>query len=238
MVFGALLYARAWPRTEGIEEFDRWQATKHLPDLVSLGGVDACSYYASVTDGVPSGWQGSGNRIAAYWAPDLPSLLRWVADPGLALAIADGSRFFGVFNELDGATYTGNVYELGPRWPGDPGPTLGGCLVTQRFEVDERDLGAFDDWVVRQHLPILRSTKGVRWAASAKGVGGQTVEYYNSPGNRVVFAELSEPAVSPVAVAALERALVDSLRWDRTLGYVRREVANHIVHYGKPGGSR
>ncbi len=233
---GAVLIARAWPQATALAEFDRWQQTKHLVDLVGLPGVRRVSYYATRTCGVPQAWQGSGNRMAAYWAEDLDGLKRWMSHPGLAEAIEDGSRFFDSFNELDDSTYTGNVYQLGPRWPGDPEPTLEGCLLLQRFEVDDDRKEEFDSWIVRKHLPELRSIRGWRWVQWGKAVRGLPVEYYNSPGNRLVLAELDRAEAPDLTIRPVDRVLADSLRWDRCLNYVRREVDERVASFHKPLG--
>ena len=233
---GAVLIARAWPQQPALAQFDHWQQTKHLVDLVGLPGVRRVSYYATRTSGVPQAWQGSGNRMAAYWSEDLDGLKRWMSDPGLAAAIEDGSQFFDSFNELDDSTYTGNVYRLGPRWPGDPEPSLEGCLLVQRFEVGDRRQEEFDNWIIRKHLPALRSIPGIRWAQWGKAVRGLPVQYYNSPGNRVVLAEMDQPEAPDLNTRPVDRVVADSLRWDRCLNYVRREVDECVASFGKPMG--
>ena len=233
---GAVLVARAWPQQRALWEFDQWQQTKHLVDLVALPGIKRVSYYATRTCGIPQAWQGSGNRMAAYWAEDLPGIKRWMQDPGLSEAIEDGSQFFDSFNELDDSTYTGNVYQLGPRWPGDPEPSLEGCLLMQRFEVPDDQKKEFDDWVIRRHLPALRSIPGCRWAQWGKAVRGLPVQYYNSPGNRVVLVELDQPRAPDLTARFIDRIVADSLKWDRRLNYVRREVDESVASFDKPLG--
>ena len=233
---GAVLIARAWPQQPALAGFDHWQQTKHLVDLVGLPGVRRVSYYATRTSGIPQAWQGSGNRMAAYWAEDLDGLKRWMSDPGLAEAIEDGSQFFDSFNELDDSTYTGNVYQLGPRWPGDPEPSLEGCLLVQRFEVGDPQQEEFDSWIIRKHLPALRSIPGCRWAQWGKAVRGLPVQYYNSPGNRVVMAEFEQPEAPDLTIRPVDRVVADSLRWDRCLNYVRREVDERVASFDKPLG--
>ena len=234
---GAVLIARAWPQQHALAEFDHWQRTRHLVDLVGLPGVRRVSYYATRTSGIPQAWQGSGNRMAAYWAEDLDGLKRWMSDPGLAAAIEDGSQFFDSFNELDDSTYTGNVYQLGPRWPGDPEPSLEGCLLMQRFEVGDDQQEEFDHWIIRRHLPSLRSIPGLQWAQWGKAVRGLPVQYYNSPGNRVVLAEMDQPEAPDLDTRHLDRAVADSLRWDRCLNYVRREVDERVASFDKAMGA-
>ena len=221
---GTVLVTRAWPRQDVVDGFDQWQTATHLPDLAALSGVEAVSYYATQTSGLPQAWQGSGNRMAAYWATNLQELERWLADPGLAEAIQDGSRFFSGFNELDGSTYTGNVYTLGPRWPGDPEPSLAADMVIERFEVPAALEAEFDQWVIHTHLPSLRSVPGVRWAQWGKAVRGLSVSYYNSPGNRILLAEFDQDQEAFVRDPAIDRLVADSQKWDRQLGYVRREL--------------
>ena len=233
---GAVLIARAWPQQHAIAAFDRWQLSKHLVELVALPGVRRVSYYATRTSGIPQAWQGSGNRMAAYWAEDLGALQNWMSDPGLALAIEDGSRFFDSFNELDGSTYTGNVYELGPRWPGDREPSLEGCLLVQRFEVGNHQAEDFDDWIVREHLPALRNVEGWRWVQWGKAVRGLAVEYYNSPGNRIVLAELEQPKAPSMSARSIDRVVAASLKWDRCFQYVRREVYEAVGVFDEPLG--
>lgn len=229
--FGAVLISRAWPKREVLADFDEWQVSKHLIELTDLPGVQRASYYATRTSGIPQAWKGSGNRMAAYWAENLADLKTWMSDPGLDAAIEDGSRFFEFFNELDESIYTGNVYELGPTWPGDTEPSLKGCLLLQRFEVDEPRQKEFDEWVSRNHVPRLRSTDGIRWVQWGRAVRGLPVEYYNSPGNRLVIAELEESTLSPSSIQALDRALADSPEWDRQLNYVRREIDEAIAAF-------
>lgn len=229
---GAVLITRAWPRAEVLVEFDEWQTSKHLIDLTGLSGVQGASYYASRAEGLPQAWKGTGNRMAAYWGVDIAALTAWMTDPGLAAAIEDGSRFFGSFNELDDSSYTGNLYEFGPSWPGDPAPSLDGCLLVERFEVPEALVRGFDDWVVRKHLPRLRSTHGVRWAQWGKAVRGLPVEYYNSPGSRVVLAELATSDVRGASIDDLVTIAGDSQQWDLRLEYTRREVFEALAAFG------
>lgn len=220
----AVLITRAWPKSEALASFDQWQISTHLPQLTALRGVTRASYHHTRTTGIPQAWQGSGVRMAAYWSAEVDDLMNWMTDPGLAAAITDGSQFFDRFNELDDSTYTGNAYELGAKWPGDLDPALTGALFIQRFEVHDSAKDRFDDWVIRQHLPSLRSIEGIGWVQWGKAIRGLPVSYYNSPGNRVVFAELGDLEIPPSPGTPLDRALVDSLGWDRQLGYVRREI--------------
>ena len=217
----AVLITRAWPERSAVAEFDAWQVRKHLGDLAALPGVSKASYYATRETGIPQVLQGSGNRMAAYWAPDLAAIKRWMTDPGLDAAIQDGSQFFGSFNELDGDVYTGNVYQLGPKWPGDVDPKLSATLLVERFEVSGDLEADFDDWMIRKHLPALRTVGGVGWVQWGRAVRGLPVVYYNSPGNRVAMAEFSSATIWN---DELERVIADSTTWDRSLEYVRREV--------------
>lgn len=228
----AVLITRAWPKKEVVSEFDSWQLAKHLGDLVALAGVNNASYYATRIAAVPQVLQGTGNRMAAYWAPNLAAIKRWMTDPGLDEAIQDGSRFFGSFNELDGDVYTGNVYELGPRWPGDGSPRLTATLLVQRFEVGEEVATTFDDWIIRKHLPALRTVGDVGWVQWGRAVRGLPVAYYNSPGNRIVMAEFLSPSIWS---NELERVLTDSMSWDRSLAYVRREVDDPLAVFDATG---
>lgn len=229
---GAVLITRAWPKKSALAAFDEWQKSRHLQELAGLPGLMSVSYYLIREAGIPQVWQGSGNRMAAYWAEDVGGLRRWMADPGLANAIKDGSKFFNSFNELDGETYTGNVYDLGPRWPGDAEPTLSRCLLIQRFEVDTDDEREFDEWVVREHLPALRTVADVGWAQYGTAVRGLSVPYYNSAGNRIVMVEVDGEPWPAHPLSPFERPIRDSQRWDRRLEYVRREINEPVAVFG------
>ena len=160
------------PSNHALAEFDHWQQTKHLVDLVGLPGVRRVSYYATRTSGIPQAWQGSGNRMAAYWAEDLDGLKRWMSDPGLAAAIEDGSQFFDSFNELDDSTYTGNVYQTRSPVAGRSGALSGGvssdAAVRGGRSTQHEE---FDTWIIRKHLPGSAEHPGI--SLGPVGEGGQ-----------------------------------------------------------------
>jgi len=106
----------------------------------------------------------------------------------------------------------------------------------QRFEVDDHQQEEFDNWIIRKHLPALRSIPGLRWAQWGKAVRGLPVQYYNSPGNRVVLAEMDQSEASDLNTRPVDRVVADSLRWDRCLNYVRREVDERVASFDKPMG--
>ena len=219
---------RAWPNAAAVDDFDRWQHERHLPDLMALRGAVAVGYYRIRMAGLPQAWQGTGNRMAVYSARDLDGLRAWVTDPGVAEAVADGSRFFPTFNELDGDVYTGNVYEVTAA-TGDDAPE-GAPVVVERFEVDAHHVDRFDDWLTSEAIPSTAAAPGVLRVRAGRAIREDfPVPYYNSAGNRLLTYELApdDPAAT-LAHPEHDARLAGSQAWDRRLAYVRRDVYEHV----------
>jgi hypothetical protein len=223
----AQLFTRAWPVTDVHEAFDRWQLEKHLPDLVQGPGILRAAYYRTVLEGLPEAYHGSGSCMARYTASTLDDLLTWLGSPVVPAAIQDGSRWFGSFNELDGSTYTGNVYRevaaLGPDDPADGEPDL---VFVERFEVAPGDAEAFDRWLLDRHAPRTAEQPGVARArvfhAERENI---PIDYYLSPGNRMLEVDHAPTTGSEALLANGFRELLnDSLAWDLRLPYVKRDV--------------
>lgn len=223
----AQLFTRAWPVADVHEAFDRWQLEKHLPDLVQGPGILRAAYYRTVLEGLPEAYHGSGTCMARYTAATLDDLLAWLGSPVVPAAIEDGSRWFGSFNELDGSTYTGNVYSedaaLGPDDPADGEPDL---VFVERFEVPPAEADEFDRWLLDHHAPRTAKQSGVARArvfyAERENI---PIDYYLSPGNRMLEVDLAPTTGSEALLSNGFRELLnDSLAWDLRLPYVKRDV--------------
>jgi len=227
-----MLLTRAWPPVERAAEFDRFQRHEHLPQLMDAPGARQALYYETIVERLPAICQGSGSRLVEYRCGSVDDLFAWLRSDELAAAVKDGgARWFGRMNELDGALYTGNIYNvdevIGRRATDAPDECT---LLLERFEVGAQ-AEEFDRWAVDEHLPDLAVAPGVFGVRYCAAIRGQSpIPYYESPGDRAVLVAV-DPAVSP-ADAAVEPTLLaavqDSLRWDSLLSYVRREVYGFI----------
>lgn len=226
-----MLFTRAWPRKDVQVAFDRWQLEKHLPELIQGPGITWAGYYRAVEEGLPQAYRGSGSCMACYVASTLDGLRAWLRSPVLDAAIQDGSRWFSQFNELDGDAYTGNIYE--PRARLDrPAPKGTAFLFAERFEVPAESEAAFDSWLTETHLEHVEAQSGVFRARVFDAVRNEIpIDYYLSPGNRLLLVEIDADAVLEVLLApGFQDAMRDSLAWDRQLPYLRRDVYEPIGH--------
>ena len=177
---------------------------------------------------MPQVLQGSGNRIAVYWSADLDDLLTFISDPGVAAAVEDGSQYFPHFNELDGDTYTGNVYVLGDAadGPAAAGGDRARLLLVQRYEHDAERPDELRRWIDEVHVPRLLGVATVAAVRTGRAVRTDLpIPYYNSPGSDVVLALIESDAAAVAVDGHLLDALADAQAWDRRLQYVRRELA-------------
>jgi hypothetical protein len=216
----ALLHTRASLQRDHRDAFDAWQRERHVPEILQAEACVHAAHHRVVEDGLPQIWRGSANVATNYFARSIDDLLELLAGPEVEAAVADGIRWFGKFNELDGAEFTGNIYE--PVFASGDEAVAAEPLAVERFEVPERDLSEFDAWL-RGHATRLAGLPGVARARTFRAVRhGSPLPYYYSPGNRalVVEAERVESLVDPGALALL----AESQAWDRRLAYVRREV--------------
>jgi hypothetical protein len=227
-----LLHTRAWPKREVAADFDEWQANRHLPEAMTAPGAVAAWYYATVSEGLPQGWQGSGTVMVNYVCDSVDGIFAFVSSPELAAAVADGVTWFDRFNELDGSDYTGNIYAVTAVAPLEHRPIAPGlAVVCERFE--SGDSGEeLEDWLSGVHLPALAVLPQVVRARTMRAVRhGSPLPYYYSPGDCMVQVELAveEPAEALTTEPFLER-LADSMRWDRKLSYVRRDAYRYVRH--------
>jgi hypothetical protein len=220
----ALLHTRASLQRDHRDEFDAWQRARHVPEILQAETCVHAAHHRVVEDGLPQVWRGTANVATHYSARSIDDLLELLAGPEVEAAVADGIRWFGTFNELDGAEFTGNIYE--PVVAEGDAPVAAGPLAVERFEVPERDLDEFDPWL-REHTARFAALPGVQRARMFRAVRhGSPLPYYYSLGNRALVVE-AEGVESLVATGALA-LLAESQTWDRRLEYVRREVLDCI----------
>lgn len=223
-----MLLTRAWPFRDLLDEFDAYQASRHLPELVSAPGASSATAYAHVTEDLPALLQGSGSRVANYVSTSLERLFQWLASEEFAAAVDDGGRqWFGRMNELDGDLYTGNIYRVAHVATGAADVPADAALFVERFEAGAASAEAMDRWAIETHLPALAAAPGVlrvRWCHAVRGAS--PLPYYDSIGDRMAIVDLDPDRRLPAILASptLLSAVVDSLRWDPTVTYARREV--------------
>jgi len=235
-----MLIARAWPKKEIQADFDKWEVDKHIAELALGPGVVFVNYHLNVLDGLPEAYKASGYCMAYYTARDLNGMFAWLRSPDLAAAVEDGSQWFGRFNSVDYETFTGNVCPVRAvvnsrgETPPEDAP-----LLVERWEVSDADADEFDRWLEETHLPSVGSHEGVLRARTFTAVReGVPIPYYYSPGNRMLVVELAdtekfrEILLSDHMMARLE----DSMRWDRRLPYVKRDVYSYVAHTYSPHG--
>lgn len=236
----AQLFTRAWPVEDAHEAFDRWQLEKHLPDLIKGPGILWAAYYRTLLERLPEAYHGSGSCMACYTAQTLDDLFAWLRSSVVPAAIEDGSRWFGRFNELDGSTYTGNVYdEVASVGHGEETRPGSGLVFVERFEVPLTEVEGFDRWLIDSHMRRTAEQPGVARVLVFNAVRENIpIDYYLSPGNRMLQVELAATSDSGALVAdGFRDVLKDSLAWDLRLPYVKRDVYRFLgqVEGGRGG---
>jgi hypothetical protein len=218
---GAVLHTRADVKREHLAAFDHWQRTKHMPEAIAAPTCTRAAHYHTVADGLPAAWHGSGNVAANYSMADVEAIFAFLTSRELAEAVSDGVLWFDRFNELDGADYTGNIYEVvsavGETTVADDAP-----YFAERFEVSSDQLPEFDRWLAGHMAALGRADDVLRVRVMHAIREGSPLPYYYSPGNRAIFVELTE--VRAVLGEQLTRAVTESRAWDLHLPYVRRDV--------------
>ncbi len=236
----SLLLARAWPKPEIQADFDRWEVDKHIAELMTGPGAVMVLYGLNVLDDLPEAYKGSGYCMAYYTGRDIEGLFVWLRSPELAAAVADGSQWFGRFNDVDYETFTGNVYEVTAVVNREgTSPREASPVLIERFEVGEDDADEFDAWLRDVHLPGIGNHPGVLRARTFSAVREDIpIPYYYSPGNRALFAELADASAfrQTLTSPALMERLEDSMRWDRRLTYVKRDVYEYVAHLNSEHG--
>ena len=227
--------ARAWPNERISEAFEQWEP-KHVADLVRGPGVVRGAYYHAVTSGVPEAFLGSGTIMAYYTARDLTGLFSFLQSREFADAVAEGEQWFGNFNPTDFEDITGNIYVVDcvTRDGDEPPPAEVPYTFWQRFEVPDQRAAEFDEWLTG-HASALAAAAGVARTRTFSAVReGCPLPYYYSRGNRMVAADAGslDAVLSPPVVAAVS----DSLRWDLSLEYVKRDVYRYSFHHDSTHG--
>src|SRR4051812_27090259 len=192
-----------------------------MPEALAAPTCRRAAHYHTVRDGLPAVWHGSGNVAANYYADDLDGIFAFLTSRELAEAVSDGVLWFDRFNELDGADYTGNIYELAVTTGAREAPADAPFLA-ERFEVGAGELDEFDAWLAAHAAALARADGVVRVRVFHAVREGSPLPYYYSPGNRAVFVDLTE--VRGVLGAQLLEAAAEAQAWDLRLPYVRRDV--------------
>lgn len=195
-----LLLTRASPVDDAVLAFDDWQRAKHLPELMRAPNTHAV-FYGGHTP-IPSGSREQAQRLAIYSFSSLDALKVFVASSEVSAAIQDGSRWFGRFLELDGAPYSGNMYQVDEAF-GSGFATLS-VLYVERFEIPPAALPEFDKWLIdifSQQLMETEHVLGVRICSASREQG--QVPHYLSRGNRAVLCAVAPKYLPFVAQEGL-----------------------------------
>jgi hypothetical protein len=194
-----------------LEPWERWQIEKHMPDLVAAPGVCAAVLHELVASTGGTATQGTPNRAVSYLAPSLDAMREWLASDELAEAISEGSRWSSITAPLDGAWFTGNVYqafEIAGAGGEGGSVDLAGSLVVARWELPEQ-APANDDWL-RECLLASARCVGVRAGAAARAIRGPGVpELYWSAGRSAIVLEV-EDTFDGSDLVRLSEALADA----------------------------
>jgi hypothetical protein len=192
-----------------------------MPEALAAPTCRRASHFHTVTDGLPAVWHGSGNVAANYYADDLDGIFAFLTSSELAEAVSDGVLWFDRFNELDGADYTGNIYQVAATAGASEAPADAPFLA-ERFEVEPDELDEFDAWLAAHAAAVADAEAVVRVSVLHATREGSPLPYYYSPGNRALFADLTD--VRGVLGAQLMQAVAEAQAWDLRLPYVRRDV--------------
>jgi hypothetical protein len=226
-----LLLTRAWPAADRAESFDRWQYSKHIPELIQAPGITGAAYYRSM-DGVPPAFTVPGLRMAVYAAQSTQGLFQWMESPELAGALADGIQWFGAFHRLDGQDFTGNVYRRHSSTVnrGQVGELHG--IMVDRWEIDA-PAQAVTAALKERYLPALASLEGVESVTSFERSAEQPpIAFYRSVGRFMVWtgfarAEDLEAAAGSGALAECRAGLAGTLD---TASYSTHEAYRLVFH--------
>ena len=216
----ALLHTRASVKREHRDAFDSWQRERHIPEILEARTCVYAAHYRAVEEGIPQIWRGTANIAANYFARSVDDLLKLLASAELEAAVKDGILWFGKFNELDGAEFTGNIYEPLHSIGDAAGAT--NTLAMQRFEVRPDDLETFDGWL-HDYASLLADAPGISRIRSYRAVRvGSPLPYYYSLGNRAVLVDAAE--MNDLVGVDLLSVVSKSQKFDTQLEYVRREM--------------
>ena len=220
---------------------DEWMP-KHFDDSLDADAVTSVASFRVLhnfdpVNGLPWLFNGHGNRFIVYVADSVEGLAEWVDGPFLRQAIEDGADREGAYPALDGEPrFAGNFYlcsrVIKPLGVDFVGPT---CLFIERFDVGSGDDKEFTTWLEGAHADAVANVPGVlrvrTYRQNLDVPKRFPFDRYSGKGNRMLMAELPVDCdlVDFVKRADVRSLLVDSVRWDLKLPYVRREVANFQV---------
>lgn len=125
-----MLHTRAAPRARIHDDWVAWLIDEHMPQLTAGSRLLGSWCYRSSAAGSTAG----PHYMVSYLAPDLATLREWLASPRLEAALADGLRWVGEFDALEGETFTGNVYVQAWASPGADARPWREAVHVRRFE--------------------------------------------------------------------------------------------------------
>jgi hypothetical protein len=221
------------PRSEIEAAFDEWQRTTHGAQLINAPGAVHFAYFESARD-LPQAFQSGVSRMDYYTARDLDDLFTWMRSDELSQGLSDADRWLGGLNEVDGQAFSANVYTPTTVSGDDPASEL--PVFIERFEVPPSETTEFDGWFRGEHVEAIAQQRGVSRVRTFEAVRENVpIASYTSAGNRMLRAELAsisfrKTLTSPRVIAMLE----GSMRWDRRLHYVTRDVFTPLFSYRAP----
>lgn len=223
-------------------DVDGWMP-KHFDDSLMDPIVTSAHNYRVLRDfravaegGLPSVFNGHGNRFIVYVYDDIAGVVPFIDGPDVRAAIKDGEEREGQYPPLDDEAFNGVVYTI-RSIRGAVGRDVAGAgpIVVERFEVPDDDVPTFDAWMDGVHLEAAAGLPGVVRVRTFSAFRDMPRRFphdrYLGKGNRMVWVELADDADPRVMLHRPEgRAwLGDSIGWDLRLPYVRREVAQHLL---------
>jgi hypothetical protein len=219
------------------EGFDDWMP-KHFDDSLRHPGCIAAANYVVVHDWqrVPAAFQNECTRFISYVADGVDGMKAWIDSPELRAAIADGAEGESKFSALDDERFNGTIIAPAVVDGATGGEFTGkGPILVERFEISDGDAEEFDAWLDGPHLAATGSWGGVVRRRTWRAVPGIPQVWpfvrYQGKGNRMLMVEFVEGTDirATASTGAVREWLLDSLRWDAHLPYVRRELAENIL---------
>lgn len=218
------------PRSEIEAAFDEWQRTTHGAQLIDAPGAVHFGYFQSAVD-LPQAFRSGVSRMDYYTALDLDDLFAWMRSDELNEGLSDADRWLGGLNDVDGQAFSANVYTPTTVSGEDPASEL--PVFIERFEVPPSDTAEFDSWFRGEHVAAIALQPGVSRVRTFEGVRENVpIASYRSAGNRMLRAELASDSVRETLLSpSLMAMLADSMRWDRRLSYVTRDMFTPLFSY-------
>lgn len=221
-----------------LEGLDAWMP-KHFDDGLAHPAVTSAANYSVLRDyaRLPAVLNGHRNRFIVYAADDSDGLMAWLDSSEARAAIEDGVDRESRYLRLDDEPFTGNIYEI-VRVSAPLGSEFAGAapLVVERFDVPPHLEADFDGWLHGEHFELVaawpRVSRVRTWRQKREDVPKRfPYTRYTSKGNRMLWVDFQEgPDLRElVATGELSSALLDSVRRDTQLPYVRREACELLL---------